>query len=77
MNAAIRIRFVGALAIVAVLLPASARAHEMSMAEMDVRETAPGEFLWQWSAQNDKRPIGDSDQCPRLTQATKQFPFID
>ena len=23
-------------------------AHEMSMAEMQVRETAPGEFLWQW-----------------------------
>lgn len=25
-------------------------AHEMSMAEMEVRETAPGEFLWQWTA---------------------------
>lgn len=41
------------------LSPASARAHEMSMAEMEVRETTPGEFLWQWSAQNDKRPMGD------------------
>ena len=29
------------------------------MAEMEVRETAPGEFLWQWSAQNDKRPMGN------------------
>ena len=29
------------------------------MAEMEVRETAPGEFFWQWSAQNDKRPMGD------------------
>jgi hydrogenase/urease accessory protein HupE len=37
------------------LLPALASAHEMSMAEMDVRETTPGEFLWQWSATNDKR----------------------
>jgi hydrogenase/urease accessory protein HupE len=25
-------------------------AHEMSMAEMEVREASPGEFLWQWTA---------------------------
>ena len=37
-----------ALALLAGAAPASA--HEMSMAEMEVRETAPGEFLWQWSA---------------------------
>jgi len=37
----------------------SAHAHEMSMAEMDVRETAPGQFFWQWSATSDKRPMGD------------------
>jgi hydrogenase/urease accessory protein HupE len=42
-----------------VLVPAPARAHEMSMAEMEVRETSPGEFLWQWSASNDKRPMGE------------------
>ena len=41
-----------------VCLPAMA--HEMTMAEMDVRETAPGQFLWQWTATNDKRP-GTSD----------------
>jgi hydrogenase/urease accessory protein HupE len=29
------------------------------MAEMELRETAPGDFFWQWSAQNDKRPMGD------------------
>ena len=29
-------------------------AHELSMAEMEVRETAPGEFLWQWTASGDK-----------------------
>jgi hypothetical protein len=40
----------------ATLLPAVAGAHEMSMAEMEVREMSPGEFLWQWSATNDKRP---------------------
>jgi hypothetical protein len=43
-------------------MPASA--HEMSMAEMEVRETAPGEFLWTWSASSDKRPMGD-DLKPR------------
>ena len=48
----------------AALLPAPARAHEMTMAEMEVRETAPGEFFWQWSAANDKRPMGN-DLVPR------------
>ncbi|MEP7243810.1 MAG: HupE/UreJ family protein [Gammaproteobacteria bacterium] len=38
------------------LVPALASAHEMSMAEMEVREMSRGEFLWQWSAVNDKRP---------------------
>jgi hypothetical protein len=46
------------------LLAAPARAHEMSLAEMEVRETGPGEFLWRWSAANDKRPMGD-DLVPR------------
>jgi hydrogenase/urease accessory protein HupE len=31
---------------------ASAGAHEMSMAEMELRETAPGMFAWQWTATN-------------------------
>ncbi len=35
-------------------------AHEMSMAEMEIRETTSGEFIWQWSASNDKRAgVGD------------------
>jgi HupE / UreJ protein len=29
-------------------------AHEMSMAEMELRETRPGEFLWQWTASGAK-----------------------
>jgi hydrogenase/urease accessory protein HupE len=33
-------------------------AHEMSMAEMELREIAPGEFLWQWTASG-TRPAGD------------------
>ncbi|MEY8874875.1 MAG: HupE/UreJ family protein [Leptothrix sp. (in: b-proteobacteria)] len=32
----------------------AAQAHEMTMAEMDMRETAPGVFLWQWTATNDR-----------------------
>ena len=41
-----------------------ALAHEMTMAEMDVHETTPGEFVWQWTATNDKRP-GTSDLALR------------
>jgi hypothetical protein len=50
-----------AAAVVAIvsLSAAPARAHEMTMAEMEVREVSPGEFLWQWSASSDKRPMGD------------------
>ena len=29
------------------------------MAEMEIRETAPGDFVWQWSATNDRRPMGN------------------
>lgn len=32
----------------------TAIAHEMSMAEMAVRETRQGEFLWQWTATSDR-----------------------
>jgi hydrogenase/urease accessory protein HupE len=34
----------------------AAGAHEMSMAEMQLREMAPGEFLWQWTATNERAP---------------------
>jgi hydrogenase/urease accessory protein HupE len=40
-------------------------AHEMSMAEMEVRETAPGEFLWQWTA---------SGSRPASTELTPVWP---
>jgi hydrogenase/urease accessory protein HupE len=33
---------------------APAVAHEMSMAEMQLREIAPGDFLWQWTASGDR-----------------------
>lgn len=29
-------------------------AHELTMAEMDVRETSAGEFIWQWTASGEK-----------------------
>src|SRR5512138_2692676 len=38
------------------LIASTASAHELSMAEMDVRETAPGEFFWQWTASGPKPP---------------------
>jgi hydrogenase/urease accessory protein HupE len=49
------------------------RAHEMTMAEMEVRETAPGDFVWQWSAASDKRPMG-SDLVPRWPEACSAGP---
>jgi hypothetical protein len=33
-------------------------AHEMTLAEMQITEVAPGELLWQWGA-GEKRPVGD------------------
>lgn len=48
-----------ALLLVFSLLSAGAWSHEMTMAEMEVREIASGEFIWQWSAVNDKRPSTD------------------
>lgn len=53
MNAIIKVLLISLF-----LFGPSANAHEMSMAEMNVREMAPGEFLWQWGA-SDKRPDGD------------------
>ncbi len=56
MSQLMRIRFLAALLGALALLPSLAGAHEMSMAEMEVREMSRGEFFWQWSATNDKRP---------------------
>ena len=73
MSAALR-AWLGVLCIVFLaLLALPARAHEMTMAEMEVRETAAGEFFWQWSAQNDKRPMGD-DLKPVWPEACKSGP---
>src|SRR5262245_52737658 len=61
------------LAIAAVMLAAPVCAHEMTMAEMEVREVAPGEFFWQWSAQNDKRPL-DGDLVPHWPDVCESGP---
>ena len=57
-----------ALAMLLVLFgSASVMAHEMSMAEMELRETRPGEFLWQWTASGSK-PAGE-ELTPRWPDA--------
>jgi hypothetical protein len=55
----VRVALVLPIVAVLALTASPARAHEMTMAEMEVRETSPGEFLWQWSASSDKRPMGN------------------
>ena len=51
------IRLVARLLLLALaLLGGVAGAHEMSMAEMQVRELGPGEYQWRWSASERKEP---------------------
>lgn len=52
------------LAMAVTLVAGPARAHEMSIAELELREVAPGDFMWHWAAASDKRPMGD-DLLPR------------
>jgi HupE/UreJ protein len=66
---------VAALALGALLASGPAHAHEMSMAEMEVRETAPGDFFWQWSAASDKRPMGD-DLVPHWPESCATAPYV-
>ena len=53
------LRFVALAALV--LLANASLAHEMTMAEMELRESSPGEFLWQWTASGNVAP-GDELQ---------------
>jgi hydrogenase/urease accessory protein HupE len=52
MNRILRVMALVALA----LLSGAAAAHEMTMAEMELRESTPGEFLWQWTASGNVPP---------------------
>jgi hydrogenase/urease accessory protein HupE len=45
-----------AVLLVLALLSQQVRSHELSMAELQVRQTAPTEFVWQWMAS--ERPAG-------------------
>lgn len=53
----------------------TAQAHEMSMAEMSLRETAPGEFIWRWTASSDKRPV-EQDLTPRWPGSCRQEGYV-
>jgi hydrogenase/urease accessory protein HupE len=46
------------LLLASALAPALLHAHELSMAELDVREVSPGMFVWQWTA-GGSRPAAD------------------
>jgi len=46
------------LLLVLALISGAAAAHEMTMAEMELRETSHGEFLWQWGP-SEKRPVSE------------------
>jgi hypothetical protein len=62
----------GALALLALLTlwAAPAGAHEMSMAEMSLRELQRGDFLWQWTATNDRSGmVGLQPQWPEGCRA--------
>ncbi len=61
------IRLVTGLMAALALFSGTAGAHEMSMAEMELRETARGEFLWMWKA-SDERQAGDKRLTPLWPQ---------
>ncbi|WP_245643377.1 HupE/UreJ family protein [Roseateles chitosanitabidus] len=71
LKGALRLVLAGLMAMAALmaLLPRAAHAHEMSMAEMQVRETAPGEFIWQWTA-SEKR-AADEVLTPQWPEGCK------
>ena len=68
MSSVLRAWLLAAFALLPALLPSLACAHEMSMAEMELREMSRGEFLWQWSATNDKR-AGTDDLRPQWPES--------
>lgn len=58
MNAAIRRAVARGLAVLLAVFGIAAGAHELSMAELQLREVAPGRFLMQWTA-GEKRAATD------------------
>jgi len=56
-------RLLTLVALIALFAAGAARAHELTMAEMQLREIAPGDFAWQWTA-SEKGTVTD-DLTPR------------
>ena len=54
MTGAVRRGMAALLGLLLALLAGGATAHEMSMAEMSLREVAKGRFAWQWTATSDR-----------------------
>jgi hydrogenase/urease accessory protein HupE len=64
----------GLLFAMAALLGTAAAAHELSMAEMQLREVARGEFLWQWSAGEKRAPAEElTPQWPEGCRAEQNL----
>ena len=61
-----------ALLMLLAALPPWAAAHEMTMAEMELRETSPGDFLYVWTASNEKRP--SDELIPRWPEGCAASP---
>ena len=76
MNRWLRGLLYNALLAALTLLPVLASAHEMSMAEMQLREMSHGEFLWQWSASNDKQRPPDDDLSPHWPESCTVEPNL-
>jgi hydrogenase/urease accessory protein HupE len=53
-----------------VLISVPLTAHEMSIAEMELRENAPGEFSWTWTATSDARAV-ELDLVPQWPEGCR------
>jgi hydrogenase/urease accessory protein HupE len=59
-----------------VFICCSAHAHELTMAELELRETSSGEFLWQWSASNEKQRLPNEDLAPIWPEQCEAGPTV-
>jgi hydrogenase/urease accessory protein HupE len=58
------------------LLCCAAHAHELTMAELELRETSTGEFLWLWSASNEKQRLPSEDLTPIWPEQCEVGPTV-
>jgi hydrogenase/urease accessory protein HupE len=66
-----------ALWIIALLLPVGASAHEMSIAELNLRERAPGQFQWHWSIGGTGRQPADVLRVKWPSQCRSEIDNLD